>query len=521
MEKGVVSPKELIKILKRRRWSLVIPAVCIFVSAAVLAFTLPAEYRSESTILIEDQELPRDYVNTTVTSFADQRLQTINQRIMGSTKLLEIINRFGLYPELKNKKSTDEIIAKLRKDIKLKTISADVIDPLSGQPRQATIAFSLSYEGKSPQLVQRVANELASLYLEENLSVRNRQSQGTTDFMEEEMKNVQAQLADADAKIAVYKRKNVNALPELVQVNMQTLDSTEREMVGLNYQLRSLQERESSIESQLATMPADAASQDKARLSELRVRLVELKSRLTDEHPDVIKTRSELAELMKQLRASGRDTADSKPDNPAYITLASQLASIKSEIVSIRRQTESFTRKRDELRQRIAATPGVEEGYKNILLQRNNLQLKYDDLSKKFMEAKVSSGMEKEQKGERFTLIDAARLPERPIKPNIPAILLIGLVLGIGSGIGLVALNEQSDDIVRLPEILSRATGYPVLATIPDVVTWQELNGMKRKRKRVLIGAFCILLVTPVLFHFLVMDLDIFWAKFMRKMAQM
>jgi polysaccharide chain length determinant protein (PEP-CTERM system associated) len=493
----------------------------VFIVAVILAFTLPPLYRSESTILIEDQEVPRDYVNTTVTSFADQRLQTINQRIMGTTKLLEIINRFGLYPELKNKWTTEEIIAKLRKDIKFKTISADVIDPRSGQARPATIAFSLSYEGKSPQVVQRVANDLASLYLEENLSVRTRQSQGTATFMEDEMKIVQAQIADADAKIAAYKQKNVNTLPELAQVNLQSFDSTEREIVGLNYQLRTLLERESSIESQLATIPTDAASQDKARLSELRVRLGELKSRLTDEHPDVIKTRSELAELMKQLRASGQDSADSKPDNAAYITLSSQLASIRSEITSTKRHIETFKKKVDELRQRIAATPGVEEGYKNILIQRNNLQLKFDDLSKKFMEAKVSSGMEKEQKGERFTLIDAARLPEKPIKPNVPAILLIGLVLGIGCGVGLAALNEQSDDTMLTSETLARATSYPVLGSIPEIVTWQETHLMKRKRRQVLIVTLCALLLSPLVFHFLIMDLDIFWAKFMRKMARM
>jgi uncharacterized protein involved in exopolysaccharide biosynthesis len=268
MEKGVTSVKDLVVILKRRKWSIAIPAVLVFIVAVILAFTLPPVYRSESTILIEDQEVPRDYVNATVTGLVEQRLQTINQRIMGSTKLIEIINRFGLYAEYKEKWTTDEIIAKLRKDIKLKTISADVIDPRTGQPRPATIAFSLSFDGKNPQVVQRVASELASLYLEGNLSDRTRQSQGTTNFLEDEMKSIQTQLAAADSKIAVYKQKNVNSLPELAQVNLQSYDSTEREMVGLNYQLRTLQERETAIDSQLASIPTDAASQDKARHSE-------------------------------------------------------------------------------------------------------------------------------------------------------------------------------------------------------------------------------------------------------------
>jgi polysaccharide chain length determinant protein (PEP-CTERM system associated) len=521
METGITSIKELVVVLKRRKWSIALPAAGIFIIAVVVAFSLTPVYRSESTILIEDQDVPRDFVSTTVTSFADQRLQTINQRIMGTTKLLEIINRFGLYADLKNKWTTEEIIAKLRKDIKLKTISADVIDPRSGQPRQATIAFSLSYEGNNPQMVQRVANDLASLYLEENLSVRSKQSQGTITFIDDEMKNVQAQIADADSKIAAFKQRNVNNLPELVQINMQNLDSTEREMVGLNYQLRNFQERESNLESQLATTPTDAASQDKARLSELRVRLVELKSRSTDQHPDVIKTKSQIAELTNQLRAAGLDPADNKPDNTAYITLSSQLAGVRSEIVATKRQIEAFNKRRDDLRHRIAATPGVEESYKNILLQRNNLQSKFDDLSKKLMEAKVSGGMEKEQKGERFTLIDAARLPEKPVKPNVLAILLAGLVLGIGCGAGLAAVNEQSDDTVRTPETLTRSTSHPVLVCIPEIVTCQETVLMKSKWKKAMTAALCTLLVSPLLFHFLIMDLDVFWAKLLRAVARM
>lgn len=519
MEMEVKSVQDLVAIVKRRRWSIIAPAAAVFCIAAIIALVLPPKYRSTSTILIEDQEVPRDFVSSTVTGYAESRLQTISQRIMGTTRLLEIITRFNLYPELKSTKTTEEIVDKLRKDIKFNTISADVIDPRTGQPRPATIAFTLAYQGKNPQMVQKVANDLASLYLEENLAVRTRQSQGTTSFMEDEMKAVQVQIEALDKQISAYKQRNVNTLPELVQVNMQSMDSTDREIVSLSYQLRTLKERESNLQAQLATTPSDAGNQDKARLSELRIKLGEMKTRLTDQHPDVIKAKSELAELVKQLRAGGQDPADNKPDNPAYIALTTQLAGVKSEISSTRQQIENFNRKKDDFQRRIAASPAVEEGYKNILLQRNNLQLKYDDLSKKFMEAKVSSGLEKEQKGERFTIIDAARLPEKPVSPNLPAILLIGLVLGVGSGVGLAAIREQGDRTVRSPEVLARVTGFPVLACIPEIVNEQDLGQVKRTRWKLVVGGAALLLVTVVLFHFCVMDLDVFWAKVMRRLG--
>ena len=521
MGQEVKTAQDFLDILKRRKSSIMVTAAVVFVLSALIAFLLPPQYRSSSTILIEDQEVPRDFVNTTVTSYADQRLQTINQRIMGTDRLLELIRKFNLYPELKEKWTTEEIVAKMRKDIKLNTISADVIDPRSGNPRPATIAFTLSYQGKSPQVVQQVAGELASLYLAENLATRERQSQGTSTFMEEELNQVRAKLAETDAKIAAYKQQNVNALPELVQSNLQIAESTEHEIVSLSEQLRGLKERESYIASQLESISTDAASQDKTRLAELRVRLGELKTRFTDEHPDVIKTRSELAELVKQLRSAGRDSADNKPDNVAYITLASQLAGVKAEIDSVKRQIGGFTKKRDDYRKRIASTPGVEGGYRALLDDRIHYQIKADDLTKKFLEAKTAHGLEKEQKGERFSLIDAARLPETPVSPNILAILLIGLVLGIGSGAGVAALKEQNDHTARTPEQLYLATSLPVLAAIPAILTWQDFAERKLRRRRAAVGALLVLVLVPVAFQFLVMDLDVFWARMLRRMARL
>ncbi len=521
MGQEVKTVKDFLDILKRRKKSIIIPTAAIFLLSVVVAVVWPPVYRSTATILVEEPEVPRDYVNATVTSYVEQRLQTINQRIMGTNQLIEIIKRFSLYEDLKKTWTTEEIIEKMRKDIRLSNITADVIDPRTGAPRPATIAFTLSFQGKNPAVVQQVANQLSSLYLEENLKDRERSSQGTSTFLEEEMKGVKAKLEEAEARISAYKQRNVNALPEITQLNMQAIESLDREIISVNYQLRSLREREGNLQSELATIPTDAANQDKARLNELRVRLNDLKTRYTDEHPDVIKTRAEIAELVKQLRASGRDTADNKPDNPAYISMASQLTGVKAEIDSTRRQLEALNRKKGEYQRRVAASPAVEEGYKNILVERNDLQLKYDDLAKKYMEAKTAHGLEKEQKAERFTLIDAARLPEKPVAPNIPAILILGLVLGLCGGVGTAALNEQSDQTARTPETLAWATSFPVLACIPEIVTWQDLARQKTMRRRAIVGTILFLAISILVFHFLIMDLDIFWAKLMRRAAKL
>jgi polysaccharide chain length determinant protein (PEP-CTERM system associated) len=521
MNQGATSLKDYLDVVRRRKQSLILPFAAIFLLSAAIAVILPPIYQSTSTILIEEQEIPSDFVMATVTSFAEQRLQSIHQRIMSTSRLLGIINRFRLYEDLKGKLTTEQIVGRMRRSIRLETISAEVVDRRTGKPSSATIAFTLTFEGKGvPEKVQRVANVLASLFLEENLQVRERQTKETYQFLEDEMKKLRLQLDEIEAKIAVFKEQHIEELPEVFQVNLQSLESTERNIERLNEQLRSLKEREGYLQTQLASLaPTDKMNEDMRRLRELRVQLANLKTRFTDAYPDVIKTKEEIARLEKQVAGENGLSDGGRPDNPAYVTLASQLASTQADIDSVKRQIQDLRRKAEDYRQRIEASPKVEESYKVMLIERNNTQAKYDDLVQKYMEARVAHGLEKEQKGERFTLIDPARLPEKPYKPNRVAIIMIGLILGAAAGVALASVREYTDNSVRSAEALSLATRFPVLAGIPEIRTAGDLR--RRRRLRLIKIATLILVCVGGLavVHFWVMDLHIFWAKLMRRLA--
>ncbi|HUI66721.1 MAG TPA: Wzz/FepE/Etk N-terminal domain-containing protein [Nitrospirota bacterium] len=519
-ESKITGIRDIVSIVKRRRWALSVPTfVILLLAALVLHFWKPV-YRSTSTILIEEQEISREYVMAAVTSYAEQRLQQINQRIMSSSRLLDIIHRFNLYADKSNRLSSEEIIDDMRKkDIKFDIVMADVIDRRTGQKTTAAIAFTVSYEGNNPQVVQQVANELASLYLEENMKVVDQQTEGTTKFLEEEMNSVQATLADLERKIAVYKEQHSRALPELLQFNLQSLDWNERNRDQLNEQLRSLREKESYYQTELATMAPDTTNQDKERLKELRVVLNGLKARYSEEYPDVIKTKLEIANLEKKLQARTTETAaQDKPDNPGYVALAAQLASVQAEIKSIKQQLEELDRKQNDFRHRLEAAPKVEEGYKKLTVERNNTQAKYDDLMRKYMESKVAHGLEKEQMGERFTLIDPARLPEKPVRPNRQAILLIGLILGIGSGVGTASFQEASDRSARKAEDLVKNFPFPVLTEIPEILTFEDQLRKKKRLKIAVVSSFLLIIVITVVIHFFFMDLDVFFMRVLRHM---
>jgi polysaccharide biosynthesis transport protein len=520
MEESLMTFSDYIIIIRRRKWSLLLPAIAVALLAVAVALVLPPTYKSTATILIEEQEIPAEFVKASITSYAEQRIQTINQRIMSSTRLLEIINRFDLYHDLRNQEPTEVIVYKMRNDTKLKMINADVIDPRTGRSAETSIAFALSYEGKDePQKIQQVASVLTSLFLEENLRTRVEQTRQTALFLEEEKNRVKKALDALEATIAEFKAKHINTLPELLQVNIQNLSNTEHGIEVLKEQLRSQKERRGYLQAQLASLAP--RQEDKQRLNQLRAQLVQLRTRFTDQYPDVIKTRAEIADLERQMAAAkiSRYGGGGQPDNPAYVALASQLASIRAEIASSQAQIRALRERAQKFQRQIDETPRVEEAYRRMMTERDNTQAKYDDLMRKAMEARVSQGLEKKQKGERFTLVDPARRPEKPCRPNRLAIVVIGIVLGIGAGIGLTTLKECSDTSIHSARYLTQITSFPVLAMVPAIVTTKDRSRRRMHKIMLTVAAVGVVAGGAAVFHYRVMDLTVFWATVIRHMV--
>src|SRR5271156_5756291 len=206
----------------RRRGTFYVVAGAAGIVAILLAAFLPATYQASATILIEQQEIPQELVRSVITSFADQRVQVISQRVMTTQNLLGLIERYNLYPDIREKQPREVLLAKMRGDIGMHMISADVIDPRSGRPTPATIAVSVAYQSRSPDLALKVANELTSLYLNENLTSRIRLGDQTAEFFGEQVTRQAAHIAELDKNLAAFKEKHHDELPDLLQLNIQS-----------------------------------------------------------------------------------------------------------------------------------------------------------------------------------------------------------------------------------------------------------------------------------------------------------
>lgn len=572
--------RDLKGVFRRRRKSFLVTFLLILAAGVTVAFLLPPIYKSQCTILIEEQQIPPEYVKTTVTSYVEERLQMITQQIMSRTNLLEIINRFGLYRDLRDRYTTEEIIEQMRDDIHLETISADVIDKRSGRQSPATIAFTLSYEGKDPGAVQRVTNTLASLYLEENLKTREQRASNTTSFFEQELEELKGRIDELENKITKFKRAHIGELPEYNAINMQAVSRLNRDLDNLDMQLRSLKERKIYLEGQIAgvdpltpvvTEEGKTIMNPKERLKFLRLQLVSFRASLSEKHPDIRKLKKEISELEAQVGDTEDQTAklrrledvrgklaqlkgklgdkhpdvvrlareeaaleaevaasksvtraskeEAKPDNPAYINLKTQIASAEMEIKSLLEEKARIRKELRALERKIARAPLVEKQYNALTRDYEMAKQRYNEIANKLMEARVAQGMEETQRGERFTIIDPAQFPEKPDKPNRLAIILIGFVLALGAGVGMAAGRESLDQTIKSPEELAALSGAPVLSVISLTETARERRARLAKRILLLLLVLGLIAACLALVNAFMMPLDILWIKVQRRIA--
>ena len=300
---------EYVAAAKHRRWSLIGAFATGVVGSILLAVLLPPHFRSAGTILIEQQEMPQELVRSTVTSYADERVQVISKRVMTTETLLNIMNHYDLYSKRRAKDTREALIERMRKDIGLKMISADVIDPRSGRPTSATIAFEVSFTSTSADLAVKVANELTTLYLNENLSNRTQLARDAATFLESEGDRLNQKIGELESQLAQFKEKNFKKLPEITQLNMQMLERSDEELRTQEGRQSSLQQQRVYLEAQLVQLKPNSAvfSETGERIISTADRLKMVKSQLAvarglyaPDHPDITRLERELAGLQKE-----------------------------------------------------------------------------------------------------------------------------------------------------------------------------------------------------------------------------
>lgn len=480
--------QEYIEILRQRIWYIALPFLLIVIGASIYVIIVPREYVASSLILVNVQSVPEAFVQATVTSKVEERLQSIAQEVISRTRLEQIIKEFNLYEKEKKHLSQEEVIALMRDNIKVEL-------PKKSEEKKS---FTISYIGDDPRVVTTVTNKLASLFIEENLKIREKQAVGTTDFLVQQLDLAKTELDKQEAAVAQYKRRFMGTLPEQRDTNIKFLDELQTQYQRLGESLRDAQDRKLFIQKQLADIESPVSIQGtkehekvsksssllndmapsipgpevggsyESQKESLTRALEDLRTKYTENYPDVIIAKKKLANLEKNKETYNVNNVNK--DNPRYSELKKQLTMVDLEINRFVDEQRSTKGQIGKYMGRVEQMPAREQDMASLLRQYQSTKDTYEGLLKKSQEAQQAENLEKEQKGEQFRIVDAARLPEKPFSPNIPKILLISLLAGIGCGLGLAFIREQMDRSFHDVEDVEISLGLKVLAVIPKIV---------------------------------------------------
>jgi len=487
---------KFIGIALRRRWWFLTAACLVAIGAVVVSFLIPDRYKSEATILVEQQQVPERYVVPNSTTNLDQVLQGMTQDVLSRPRLLQIISDYDLYPEQRKRLGPEQLVELMRSDIEIESLEKQD-DGTKGPD-----AFKISYIGRTPEAALQVTNRLTSLFINEDLQTQQRRDVNTTNFLQAQLATAQADLDKKEQRLRDFKMANLGELPEQQQGNLQILDGLQMQLQNTNAALARANEQHAYLQSLLAqyrnltvatgvspgTLNANPVETAQAELTHLRSERATLLGSYSAEYPDVKKIDSEIAEneaLLTRLensKAAPRGAGASPSTAPSAFTttdstvaqLNSQLKQNQLEITNDTAQAKQIQAQVQEYQRRLNLTPVREQQLTDILRGYDLAKKNYDDLYNKKTQSALATDLQQDQQGEQFRLIDPPNLPGKPFTPKRLKIALGGIAGGLAIGVGLAFLIEVKDASLHSEKELRGRFVLPILMGVPLFITARE-----------------------------------------------
>jgi polysaccharide chain length determinant protein (PEP-CTERM system associated) len=511
----------------RRRWWILLPLFLVWATGWGVSWLLHSTYESEAMILVEQQKVPDQYVVPNVTANLQGRIQSMSQQILSRTRLQATIDRFHLYPQphgLNGLLKARDPVEQMRDDIKIELVEAP------GRPGDLT-AFKMRYSAGSPEIAQEINSELTTLFIDENLKAQAQLSEDTTAFLENELSDARANMAEQEAKVAAFKSKHLGELPSQLESNVQILaglqaqlENTQRTIDGAKQQelyLESLQQQYQSVQASIGSGSVNSEGTSgqtlEKELIDMRLQLRDLQSIYTERYPDIAVLKEKIAraeELKKQAesemvasqvgskRTNDVDAASIEQvqhgSPTSMMQVQSQLNANHLEILNDQRHEKDLESTISEYQARLNLTPETEQELTNISRGYEESKSNYNSLLQKQMQSQLATSLEHRQQGEQFRIIDPPSLPDKPSAPNHLLFSLGGLIAGLLLGLGLAFILELIDVRVRQEMDLEGIVPASVLVGIPRLSTPRE-NDMRARRWWMELGAATALAMLVVL----------------------
>jgi polysaccharide chain length determinant protein (PEP-CTERM system associated) len=499
MENRELTMDDYLAMFRRRIKVILIPALLAPLAGFLVSYVFSPKYTSQSLVLVEAPKIPDVVVQQVFTQDLTQHIATIEQQVLSPSRLRPMVDRWGL---TKGGENADDVMDNIRLNMTIQPVITD-LSQFGGKKRPGQSSpvpgFNVNYTASSAREAQQICTDLTSMLLEEDLKSRQDATQGTTTFLTKQVEDAKQNLDDLDKRLAAFKNQHLGQLPGDEDNNMKIL-------MGLNSQLdantqslnRATQDKaytESMLAQQLAAWKSSQSATNpqtlQTQLSSLQAQLIDLQGRYTDDHPDVIKTKGDIAEVKKQLAAINDTSAKatdpgtergSATEPPEIRQLRLQIHQYQDMISQTTRDQKKLQQEISVYQSRVASSPGVEQEYKALARDYENAQKVYQDDLAKQSTSKMATQAQQQQQGEQMALLNPANLPDSPSFPNRLLFAGGGLGAGLVLGLGLTLWLELRDKSIRTEADAEAALGLPLLVSVPWVVEAAVANGNGKRR---------------------------------------
>jgi polysaccharide chain length determinant protein (PEP-CTERM system associated) len=502
------TPEDLLFILWRRKWLVIIPTLMAAAATYSYTRTLPSLYRSETLVMIQPAQVRQDLVRSGTRTDPADRIQTITQQIMSRSRLEAIITDLKLYESERRSGLMEDVVEGMRRDVAVNVVRGD--------------AFRISYVSGSPITAMRVTERLARLFIDENLRDREMLAQGTSQFLGSQVDDARRRLVEQEKKLEAYRRSHAGELPSQQSSNLTALNNAQMQVQSLVDSMARDRDKLQLIERQVAELTAPDAEEDtivdagngtvrggstQQQLAAARAALAQLELRLKPEHPDIGRMKRVIRDLEKRADAEALQEPVSpearRPQTPAEMTRRARVKQLQL-MADALTKTITYKEKEEQRLRAMAATyqaraeaaPTRETELIELMRDYGMLQSLYAGLLGKNEESKLAVNLESRQIGEQFRILDPARVPERPFSPNRLRLNGMGTLSGAALGIGLILLLEWRDTTLKNDDDVRVATGLPVLAFVPFLVT--RVDRQRSRRRRIIAGVATAVAVVVV-----------------------
>lgn len=500
--------EKILRMVIRRRWWVLLPAMVIAVGASLVSLLLPNHYESQAVILVESQQVPERYVTANTITDMREVLLLMTDAILSRTRLLQIINDFDLYPTERKAMAPEQLIALMKSNIEIAPTQKGSDQP---EPR-GTNAFKIAFLGDDPHSAQAVTGRLTDLFIKENNESREEQSTGTTKFLSDELVSAEEALNQQDVRLRDFKMHNLGELPDQQAGNLAILNGLHGQLQNLEAALGHVRQQDAYLQSLISQYQEIAAAgvpvsgsgsaasgpveTMKAELSRLQAEKFELMGRYTEKYPDVVKIDQEIKQTQQLLAAAtaskpslgkgGNDQQSSETTDPtrkdaAVVQLNSQLEANRIEKENDLAEEKRLESQIEEYEHRLNLTPVREEQLTELMRGYDEAKRHYDELLSKKKDSEMATSLIRRQQGQRFRIIDPPSLPTMPSNKGRLKISLGGLVAGLGIGFGLAFFLDSRNHSFREEGELRRTFGFPLLLGVPLMLSKIDL----RRRSRV------------------------------------